>query len=627
MIKNIGRNDPCPCGSGKKYKQCCQNKNDTNNIAAKNRLLESIPKLFSQAVKHQTNEELILAETLYKEILTIDAKHIDTLHNLGIILRKKGELEESYHLLSKLIRLAPTSQHYCTLSVTLNAQRKQEEAISCLEKAIELNPGDYIAYNNLGTFYWSLNRYQDAIPYYQKAISLNSQDDSSFGNLAICYTGIGKYKEAGNFARQAIKIAIPRYQPSHYNKLLFSLCFDEHNFNNQYLHTAKELNNLLTKLYPNPYRYTLSNTKQILNIGFVSGDLHNHPVGYFLESVLNYLFTQPLQLFAYQTINYEDDLTQRIKPLFKQWHQIGELNDTQAAQLIYDDQIDILIDLSGHTGGNRLPLFALKPAPIQISWLGYWASTGLSCIDYFISDPTSTPQSLQSQFSEKLYCLPHTRLCFTPPNNAPEVSVLPSLAKQHMTFGCFQSLSKINDEVIKVWCQILYALPSSQLIIKNKQLSEEKTRINFIQHLVRLNAPIERIILEPASSKSLYYAAHHHIDIMLDTFPYPGGTTTCDALWMGVPTLTLTGNTLLARQGMSMLHNVGLDDWIAIDTHDYIQKAIFFAQNTTLLANIRTHLRQQMQLSPLTNAPLFAQHLSEAFFAMWQEKCASQHHN
>lgn len=620
--KNIGRNDPCPCGSKKKYKQCCQNKETTNSVATKNRLLESIPDLFKQAVKAHLENDLIIAEKLYQEILNINSKHIDSLHNLGITYRKSKKLEESAQLLQKLVRLEPTAQHYCTLAETLEQQLKHDEAIESLKKAVSLNPGDAIAYNNLGNSLWSLNRFNEAIPYFQKAISLNSQHPSILGNLGLSYSNLGNYKEASYYLRQAIAASPQRF--SNYSSLLFCLCFDDEAFPRVYLEEALRLDAILKQLYPQPYQHINTKiNKSILRIGFVSGDLHSHPVGFFLESILNHLNPQKIELFAYQTINFTDDLTQRIKPLFKKWHHINTLNDAEAAQQIYDDKVDILIDLAGHTASNRLSLFALKPAPIQISWLGYWASTGLSFMDYFISDATSTPPALQTQFTEKLWCLPDTRLCFTPPTEAPNVSKLPVLSKAIVTFACFQNLSKINDDAIKLWIQILQHCPNSQLLIKNKQLSEELTQIRFKQRLTALNAPIDRFILQAASPLIEYYAAYHDADIMLDTFPYPGGTTTCDALWMGVPTLTLAGNTLLSRQGASMLHCVGLDDWVATDKNDYVNKAIAYAQNTAQLSQLRTQLRNTMQQSPLVDASRFAHNMENALFAMWQEKHTS----
>lgn len=622
--QKVNRNDPCPCGSGKKYKQCCQSiESTTNNVAAQNRLLESIPALFKQAVKAQQENERSVAETLYQQILAINPKHVDSLHNLGVLLRRKGELEQSVILLQKLVKIAPAVVHYCSLADVLTLQKKHEEAISCYQKAIALNPGDSTAYNNLGTLFWTLLRYDEAICYYEKTVSLDTQHDTALGNIGLCLTAQGNYKKAAYYLRKAT-LASPTTS-SHYSNLLYCLCFDESSFPNTYLQEAKRLDAALREETPQPYRHLNTHAhKTMLRVGFVSGDLKNHPVGYFLESILSHISQEHFQLIAYKTNVTEDDLSARIKPFFTQWVDIAPLNNKQAAELIYHDQIDILIDLSGHTAMNRLPLFAAKPAPIQVSWLGYWASTGLSCIDYFLADPTSAPPEIQSQFSEKLYYLPNTRLCFTPPHpsTTSDVGSLPALTNTNVTFACFQNLKKINEEVIQCWAKILQQLPNSQLLIKNKQLTNGTVKQDFLNKLISGNVPLAQIALQEPSPRQEYLATYNTVDIMLDTFPYPGGTTTCEALWMGVPTLTLTGNTLLARQGVSMLSCVGLTDWIAQDKDEYVQKAITFAHNLPLLSALKHSLRTTMNHSPLVDAPLFAQNLSTALFGMWQEKMA-----
>lgn len=622
--QKINRNDACPCGSGKKYKQCCQNNMPTNNTAAQNRLLESIPDLFKQAVKLQLENQRTIAETLYQQILDINPKHSGSLHNLGLMLRRKGELEQSAILLQKLVKTDPTAAHYCSLADVLAVQNKHEEAIFCYQKAIILNPGDCTAYNNLGTLFWSLLRYDEAIIYYEKTISLNTNHDSALGNIGLCLIAQGNYKRAAYYLRKAT-LAAPMAS-THYSNLLYCLCFDESAFPDIYLQEAKRLDIALKNQYPQPYTHAKTRSdKTTLRIGFVSGDLKNHPVGYFLESILSKINKQHFELIAYKTTYFEDDLSARIKPFFTLWLDISQLNDSQAAEQIYNDKIDILIDLSGHTAMNRLPVFAIKPAPVQVSWLGYWASTGLSCIDYLITDPISTPPELQSQFTEKLYYLPDTRLCFTPPHASvtPKVDNLIVSNEESITFACFQNLSKINEDVIKLWAKILQLLPKSQLLIKNKQLKNNSIKEDFIKQLTHLNAPMDRVTLQETSPRAEYLSTYNRVDIMLDTFPYPGGTTTCEALWMGVPTLTLTGNTLLARQGVSMLSCVGLNDWIAQDKEDYVQKAVTFANNKALLCELKQNLRTVMQASPLVDAKHFADNLEKVFFAMWQDKMSS----
>ncbi len=618
MNAKTNRNDLCPCGSGKKYKQCCQaREQQTSNT----QLLNSVPELFKQALKLLDAGKLDKAEEIYQRILTISPKHTETLYQLGKLVLKSGRAELAINLLRKAIQLEPSSLHYSSLAYALTLNAQHEEAIVYYHKAIALNPGDSTIYNNLGLQLSTIHRYGEAIFFLQKSIALNPRQDAALGNLAICLMRQGHYNEAINYFLKAIKInpAIALY----YHNLLFCLCFDREAFANHYIKEARRLDVLLNSR-ASPYRQWTNATHafgQPLRVGLVTGDLRNHPVGFFLESIAAHLDPSKIQFVAYSTQSYEDSLTARIKPHFFQWTPIANFSDQQAAQKIHDDGIHILIDLAGHTADNKLSVFAWRPAPVQVSWLGYFASTGLSCMDYFIADPMSVPQANMSHFTETVRYLPHTRLCFTPPANDinQDVSPLPAIKNGFVTFGCFQSSSKINHKMITLWAAILKECPTSHLLFKNHSLKDSFSKQELINKLAAADIPIERITLEEGSSRDQYLAAYDRVDFMLDTFPFPGGTTTCEALWMGVPTLTLSGMTLLERQGMSMLHCVGLDEWIAIDETDYINKAVYFAKHKETLSQLRITLRQTMLVSPLVDAVHFSKDFENLLFSLWRE--------
>jgi hypothetical protein len=361
-----------------------------------------------------------------------------------------------------------------------------------------------------------------------------------------------------------------------------------------------------------------------LRIGFVSGDLRQHPVGHFLEGVLAHIDPQRLELFAYPTHNQTDELTARIKPHFAAWTPLLGLNDETAARRIQADGVHILIDLSGHTAHNRLPLFAWKPAPVQVSWLGYFATTGVAEMDYFIADPHTLPAGEERQFTETVWRLPDTRLCFTAPDADVAIAELPALANGYITFGCFNSLTKINDRVIVLWARLLDAVPGSRLMLKAKQLKEalvqDKMRERFAAHGVSA----DRLLLEGPEARAEYLAAYNRIDIALDPFPFTGGTTTAECLWMGVPVLTLAGDRLVSRQGVGLLANAGLPDWIATDADDYVSKAVLHASNPQALAALRRSLRQQVLASPVFDGERFARHLENALQDMWEEREPAQ---
>lgn len=614
----ISRNDPCPCGSGKKYKQCCQNKETTPSPAHLARLKEGIPDLFKQAIKHDEAGLTEKAAATYQQILDISPKYVKALHNLGILAIKQGQAEKGVQLLRQALHLEPSASHYCSLAHGLSSIQQHDEAIACLKQAIALNPGNTVAYNNLGSELWTRHRYEEAIFYLQKALSINPQQDTTLGNLGLCYIRQGKYKEACECFQKAI--AINPFLPLHYNNLLFCLCFDHQAFAESYLQQARNLDRVLTAR-TTIYQDWFNTETRPLRVGLVTGDIRNHPVAFFLESIVASLDPSRIQLTAYNTLHHEDALTARIKPHFAQWTNIASLSDKQAAQKVRDDGIHILIDLAGHTANNRLPMFAWKPAPIQISWLGYFASTGLDCMDYFLADPISVPEQHQAHFSEKIWYLPETRLCFTAPdaNLTPDISALPALAHGYTTFGCFQALSKINSRMLNLWARILQSCPNSKLMFKNHQLKDLDVHDQFLDQLRQWGITVDRVILEEGGSRADYFSSYNKVDFMLDTFPYPGGTTTCEALWMGVPTLTLGGETLLERQGMAMMTCVGLPDWIARTEQQYVEMAIQHAHNLPDLAKLRAELRTRVHSSPLMDAPRFARHFEQALEGMWQQ--------
>jgi predicted O-linked N-acetylglucosamine transferase (SPINDLY family) len=288
------------------------------------------------------------------------------------------------------------------------------------------------------------------------------------------------------------------------------------------------------------------------------------------------------------------------------------------------DGIDILIDLSGHTAHNRLPMFAWKPAPVQASWLGYFATTGLAAMDYFIADPWTLPESMEAHFSEKIWRLPETRLCFTPPEFELALAPPPALVNGHLTFGGFNALPKMTEEVVALWARVLAAVPHSRLFLKAKQLKEASVRERTLDRFAAHGIDADRLILEASSPRADYLASYQRVDIALDPFPFPGGTTTVECLWMGVPVLTLPRESFLSRQGLGLLMNAGLANWVARDEDDYVARARAHASDLQGLARLHQGLRQQVLASPIFDARRFAGHFEAALRGMWTQWCASR---
>jgi predicted O-linked N-acetylglucosamine transferase (SPINDLY family) len=355
-----------------------------------------------------------------------------------------------------------------------------------------------------------------------------------------------------------------------------------------------------------------------LRVGFLSGDLFRHPVAYFLEDVLRHLDKTHLHLVAYSNNPLDDEVTASLTTLFDEWHSIRSLTDDAAAELISSHRIDVLLDLSGHTGENRLAVFARRPAPVQVSWLGYFASTGLPEMDYIIGDPASTPVETSEWFSEKVYRMPQTRLCMSTPRPLGDIAVQspPCLRNGYITFGSYQQATKITPRVLAVWAQALQAVPQSRLRIQTAAIDTPSMRDRLVQDMQQAGIDLARVTLLGAYGFERYLASHNEVDILLDTFPYPGGTTTAFALWMGVPTITLAGNTMLSRQGASMLQCVGLTNWIAQSESEYIDLCRRMASAPTTLAALRAELREQALKSPLFDSESFAKDLQAALLRM-----------
>jgi len=294
------------------------------------------------------------------------------------------------------------------------------------------------------------------------------------------------------------------------------------------------------------------------------------------------------------------------------------VSDHVLAQAIHDEGIDILVDLSGHTGRNRLPMFAWRPAPVQVSWLGYFATTGLAEMDYVLADPHVVPPNEASQYVEQIWRLPDCYLCFTLPDVRVPVAPPPALSNGYITFGCFNNHKKLNDGVIALWSRLLRAIPDARLMLKNHQLSEAVIRGETIARFAAHGIHANRLVLEGPSSREGYFDAYRHVDIALDPFPYPGGTTSVEGLWMGVPVVARRGDRFLAHLGEMVVRTVGLDEWIAVDDEDYLARAIAFARDLPALERLRASLRERVERSPLADAERFAGHLATAFEQMWQ---------
>ena len=363
--------------------------------------------------------------------------------------------------------------------------------------------------------------------------------------------------------------------------------------------------------------------KRRLRIGYVSPDFRAHSVAYFIEPVLKYHDSGHYEIFCYYNHTVEDSVTRRLRAHTDHWRTISGLSDDEAAQLIRKDHIDILVDLAGHTGNNRLLVFARKPAPIQATWLGYLNTTGLAAMDYRITDHSASPPGITDRYhSENLIRLPDSQWCYQPPAECPPVTPLPALTTGLITFGSLHNLAKVTPEVIRLWSRVLMVIPDSRLIMAARGLN--RLRLQMEERFAEDRIKSSRLELLDAMPFDEYLALHQRIDVNLDTFPYSGGTTTCHSLWMGVPIITLAGETVTSRGGASLLGSLRLTELIAKSETEYLDIAVHLGKKIEFLAAIRTGLRERMINSPLTNAQNFTKNLEQAYRDMWERWCTRE---
>ena len=560
------------------------------------------------------------AEASLRAALRANPAHAEAHFCLGNVLaalQRSGEAEISYR---QAIRLRPDhAQAYCHLAIALAELGRLPEAEKSYRDALRIEPSFAAAHTNLGVALAKLGRLNAAVESYRAAIAFNPDYVEAHSGLGVVLADLCRLDEAVGSFREALR-RDPGYSDARSN-LLFCLNYMESRASAATLAEAQLCGAAISaRAEPKCLQRDKRAASQKLRVGFVSGDLRNHPVGFFSEGLFKHLDRQRFELFAFPTAPRADDLTARIKPGFNGWVPIFGKSDRDAATRIQAQEIDVLVDLSGHSADNRLPVFAYRPASVQVSWLGYFATTGLPEMDYFLGDPHMAPAGEERHFSEKLWRLPETWLCFTPPTHAIDVAPPPAARNGHVTFGCFSNLSKVGDAVVDLWAEILHAVPSAKIMLKAGQLADAALAAQTLARFASRGVAEDRIILEGPSQRAAYLDAYTRIDIVLDTFPYPGGTTSLEALWMGVPVLTCKGNRFLSRLGESIATNAGQHDWIAADHDDYAKKAVAFADDWTLLAKTRATLRERLLQTPLIDAQRFARHFGDALLGMYREK-------
>ncbi len=554
----------------------------------------------------------------YRELLNYQPRHVEALSGLITALRLQGDLQEALSLCARLQEISPQPEMAIGVKgELLQIMGRHDESLTAFEKCITLAPHNAIFYNNMANTLVKMGHLHRAKDLYQQAIAKMPNLSNAYINLAWIYREYGMLRESWQCLCNLQEHA--PLSPQDHSDLLFSLNYDPA-CNNQamYEHAHKWWKMHGHKSTQTPHT-TIRAANLPIKIGLISADFFIHPVGQFILPLLKGLPHERIISFCYSSLHTPpDNLTKQLQETTDHWRDIALLNDKDAATLITKDKIDILIDLSGHTAHNRLGVMSRKPAPTQASWLGYVNTTGLSLIDYRLTDAIADPPGSDCFYSETLYRLPHGFFCFTPPDGVPDIAPPPSAKSGITTFASFNNLPKITPEVIEVWAAILTRLPDARLLMVSHQFAEptikERYRKLFAQHRVDTN----RLILHGSLPYLEYMALFNQVDIALDPFPHNGHTITCDTLWMGVPIITLRGNCYAGRMGSSIMTRIGLADLIAASNEEYIDLAFNLAQDPVQLNELRINMRKRLSNS-LCNQQQFNQDFEQAIIKMIQK--------
>lgn len=561
----------------------------------------------------------------FRRALELQPDCVDALNNLGLTLTSLRQLSDAVIAFQRALALKPDfAQAHYNLAIVLTALHRSDEAIASFERALALHPLFPEALIGLGTLFNQQGQFDRAYTCLDQAVRLRPDSADAYYDLGNLCKDAGRLEEAVRYYRRAVKL-----QPNSAafrSTLILGLQYQSAPaiIDEELRNWERDHGQPLARFIQPPENDRL--TDRSLRVGYVSGDLRRHAVSFFLLPIFQAHNHRRFHVTAYAASECNDDVTERLRTCTDAWCNITQLSDDAAAQRIREDRIDVLVDLSGHTGGNRLPVFARKPAPIQVSYLGFPGLTGLEAIDFFLSDPRADPPSTQEKIStaaQRIWRLPESAWCFAPIHGQPEVSPLPASERGYITFGCFNNAAKITDDMIRCWARILQRVRQSRLVFKNLSIGSlgvvPRLQAAFAQHDV---APERLGFLRPQASHLDHLACYHQVDIALDTYPYHGTTTTCEALAMGVPVVTLAGDRHLSRVGVSLLTNIGLPEFIAPSADAYVDLALAAASDLSRLANLRASLRAKMARSPLMDAPRFARNLEAAYRAMWERWCA-----
>ncbi|HVT88403.1 MAG TPA: tetratricopeptide repeat protein [Tepidisphaeraceae bacterium] len=614
---------------------------------------DAIESAFEMAVQRYRAGHLDEAESLCRHILAIQPQFADAVHLLGMSALDSGQKEEALGLVEEAISLDPrTAEYHASLGLIFSQQNEIAKAIAAYQRAltlkpnlpdiqhrlgevyllnneidaateafrraVELQPKFVDALNSLGHILRRTGRLEEAIDEYNRVLAIRPNSYETLNNLGVSLKDLGRIREAAGFFRRALKLR--RSAASVHSNLVYALHYDlnatreslfkEHeNWNRE--HALPLLSEVL------PHENDRSPDRR-LRIGYISAEFREHCQSLFIIPTFSRHDHRKFEIFIYSDVAIEDQRTALLKQYADHWQSTSGKEDAEVAKMIRNDRIDLLIDLTLHMANNRKLVFARKPAPVQLTWLGYPGTTGLETIDYRITDPYLDPiENADDVYSEESLRLPDTFWCYDPLSEPIEINSLPAQNRGFVTFGCLNNFCKVNDFVLGLWGKVMRKVCDSRLML----LAPQGLCRN--QVVEKLGVSSSRIDFVNFSPRPLYLRRYLEIDMCLDTFPYNGHTTSLDALWMGVPVVSMCGQTAVSRAGFSQMSNLGLRDLVADSPDEFVQIAIALANDLPRLCELRSSLRDLMRVSPLMDAMKFTANLERIYRTAWRRYCAN----
>jgi predicted O-linked N-acetylglucosamine transferase (SPINDLY family) len=555
----------------------------------------------------------------YQRALQLDPSLLVVHYNLGQSLLRLGRAREAVPHFQRMVEAMPShADSHLNLGLSLARSGDTDAAISVYRSALASLPNYGLLWNNLGNAFKLKADWDHAIDAYRQALRCNPADAAAVNNLGTMLMELGRSREAAEQYRASLAMSPARANV--HSNLIFALLLDPDStpemLSAECAHWWRMHGAALFEASATVAAAPLAGRR--LRVGYVSPDLREHPVGRHLLPVLRAQDTSAFEIFIYSDVQVADAMTAGFRECAAAWHDTAWWSDEQLAEQIRQDRVDVLVDLAQHSSGNRLGTFARKPAPAQVSFAGYPGATGVETIDWRITDRFLDPAENGAETRERLIRLPDSFWCFDLLGEAPEVNAPPASANGFITFGCLSKFSKVNDQLLHWWAEILRAVPHSRLLLLCPA-GETQTRVlaRFAEHGIAR----DRLRLTDRLPLAEYFELYHEIDIVLDPFPYNGHMTTGDALWMGLPMVSLAGRMPVSRGGLSLLSNIGLPHLVAYTPEDYVRLAVALAGDLPKLAALRAEIRGRMKASPLVDVSKFARSLESAYRQIWAEAC------